>query len=193
MNADQIFTVFDVESVGLHGQAFAVAVHTFGPAGVLYEHLMMCDPSGCEGDPEDLEWVLENCRPQEWRSSVDYSFSIRQTPLEVRQCFWEYWMRVQTAYPGVLLAADVPWPVEARFLAACIDDNVVSRKWLGPYPIIDVASVRFAAGFDALADEERKENEQPAHHPLADCRQSARLLREALAKCNGAQAIWYAG
>jgi len=80
---------------------------------------------------------------------------------------------------GAVLAADVPWPVEARFLAQCIDDEP-GRKWDGPYPLIDIASVRLAAGLDPLASVERLAEELPQHDPLCDARQSGRLLVEAI-------------
>jgi hypothetical protein len=73
------------------------------------------------------------------------------------------------------------WPVEARFLAACVDDNPMTHEWSGPYPLHDLASVLMAAGRDPLAKNERLPGELPEHDPLADARQSARLLLAALA------------
>jgi hypothetical protein len=86
-----------------------------------------------------------------------------------------------------MLAADCAWPVEARFLAACVDDQPEQRAWEGPYPLIDIASVRLAAGLDPLATVERLPSEMPAHDPLADARQSARLLIEALKVTRGCE------
>jgi hypothetical protein len=74
----------------------------------------------------------------------------------------------------------VPWPVEAHFLSECVADRPQEREWQGPYPLLDVASVRLAAGLDPLATVDRLPSELPAHDPLADSRQSARLLVEAL-------------
>jgi hypothetical protein len=81
-------------------------------------------------------------------------------PYQVREAFWETWLAYKDR---VLLAADVPWPVEGRFLNACIDQNRRQRTWQGPFPLI-----------------ERLEDELPVHNPLADARQSLRILREAL-------------
>jgi hypothetical protein len=53
----------------------------------------------------------------------------------------------------------------------------------GPYPLVDVASVRLAAGLDPLGAYDRTAGELPVHNPLADARQSARLLLEALKSC----------
>ena len=96
----------------------------------------------------------------------------------MRDAFWRLWLGWKSN--SVWLAADVCWPVEANFLRACIEDDPIRRTWEGPYPLIDIASVRLAAGFDPLGTEPRRDDEMPARNPLADARQSARLLAEAL-------------
>ena len=77
------------------------------------------------------------------------------------------------------MAADCCWPVEANFLAQCIADNK-QRTGDGPYPLLDVSSFLVATGSDPLKQYPRLPNELPAHNPLADARQSARLLRTCL-------------
>ena len=81
---------------------------------------------------------------------------------------------------GARLVADCTWPVEARFLVACVMDDPEERRWEGPYPLLDVASVRLGAGLDPLASGKRLARELPEHHPMGDTRQSARLFLEAL-------------
>jgi hypothetical protein len=172
MKLPPYFLVCDVESVGLHGEAFAVgAVVIDTRTGEERASLLLwTHPRAVRGRPADYEWVEKNVLPS---LSIPYL----DTPREVRQGFWDFWLwwRAQS-----FLAADVPWPVEARFLAACVDDVAPASNWHGPYPIVDVASVRLAAGLDPLGIEERRPDELPAHNPLADARQSARLLMEAL-------------
>ena len=78
-----------------------------------------------------------------------------------------------------ILACDCAWPVEAKFLLECVRDD----HWRGsdaPYPLLDVSGLILAAGGDPTAYFNRRENELPAHHPLRDAQQSARLLLEAL-------------
>lgn len=165
-----LYMVFDVESVGLHGEGFSYGYVVVDDHGKELEAGGSgCLPSHAAGAPDDLAWVQEHC-PQ---------WTYCGTPDEVRQAFWDVWQRLKSK--GAILVADCLWPVEARFLNACIDDAKAERKWEGPYPFIDVASVRLAAGLDPLGTEERLPNELPAHDPLADARQSARLLIEALA------------
>lgn len=175
-NLPESFLVFDIESVGLHGEAFAYgAVIVELPSwrevrGVL----AWCSPRLARGTAEDLEWVEKNCALDTYRT---YPL---KSPKEVRDSFWSLWRGVFN-WP-TWLAADVAWPVEANFLRACVGDDLSARVWEGPYPLVDVASVRLAAGLDPLATVEREEDELPAHNPLADARQSARLLAEAFSK-----------
>lgn len=173
------FMVFDVESVGLHGEGFAVGYVVVDRTGMrLAESVYACDPITCVGTEEGRAWVAANVPPM---------LITHKTADALRNHFWADWMRWKSE--GATLAADVPWPVEARFLAACIDDArprirggmaKSDREWEGPYPLIDIASVRLAAGFNPMESGDRLDDESPVHHPLFDARQSARLLIEAL-------------
>lgn len=100
------------------------------------------------------------------------------TKLHLRNTFWHEWRR--WADVGAVLVADCAWPVEANFLSACVRQNHAEREWRGPYPLHDLASVMLARGRNPLAPNDRLPDELPAHHPLHDARQSARLLIEAL-------------
>jgi hypothetical protein len=166
----RLFMVFDVESVGLHGEGFAVAfVVVTSDGDELDRARFACDPTHALGDDDDRRWIAENIPP----IPVTHP-----DPRAVRDAFWSAWEVVKGH--GAVLAADCAWPVEARFLAACVDDDPKMRKWGGPYPLHDVATARLAAGLDPLATEERQDGEDPKHDPLADARQSARLFLEAL-------------
>jgi hypothetical protein len=179
MSTPTHFLVFDVESVGLHGDGFAVGyvlVETASGSEVA-SGMAWCHPDKCvRGTPADRAWTEANVMPSLIRGTATlYECADAR---EVRDTFW---LKGAALCPkGTVLAADVAWPVEARFLAQIIDDSPTVRNWSGPYPLIDIASVRLAKGFDPLATEPRRENELPAHNPLADARQSARLLLEAL-------------
>lgn len=172
LRAPRLWMVFDVESVGLHGEGFAVGfVVVDGDGRELTCGRFSCDPINASGDYGSREWVAKN---------VPLMRHNCEDPDGMRECFWNAWLRWKEA--GAALAADVPWPVEARFLNHCVQADPEAREWGGPYPLIDVASVRLAAGFDPLGTEPRRENELPAHDPLNDARQSARLLSEAFAR-----------
>lgn len=165
-----LFMVLDVESVGLHGEGFAVGYVVADSLG--FEHVnavLSCDPAAAKGEQENRDWVAAH---------VPHMTHTHATPREVRDAFWAEWLHWKQR--GARLVADCAWPVEARFLMQCVDDAPREREWEGPYPLHDLASVFLAHGRDPLATSPRLPRETPAHHPLADARQSARLLIGAL-------------
>lgn len=167
------YMVFDVESIGLHGGAFAVGwVVIDGDGAELDCGMLACSPDMAIGADSDRAWVAANCPalPVNCASAA-----------QLRATFWREWLREKAN--GAVLVADCAWPVEARFLSACVDQDADGRRWEGPYPLHDVASVRLAAGLDPLATVDRLPNEEPKHHPTTDARQSARLFVEAIALC----------
>lgn len=165
-----LWMVFDCESIGLHGETFAVGyVVVRGEGEELESACWSCWPGLARGPYEGRQWVAEN---------VPTLLPSHNYIKDVRSSFWAAWLRWNEK--RAVLCADCSWPVEARFLAACVDDNLYARMWEGPYPLYDLASLRLAAGFDPLATEDRLPHELPVHNPLADALQSARLLVETL-------------
>lgn len=164
------FMCFDVESIGLHGEGYAVGFVVVDMDGnELESGLYAVDPESTHGTSKNRQWVRDNI------PEIPITHDSKQ---EMRDAFWQTWRK--WADKGAALVADCAWPVEARFLCACVDDDPEAREWLGPYPLLDFGSVALALGADPTAAYLRKENEFPVHHPLADARQSARLLIEAL-------------
>lgn len=161
--------VFDVESIGLHGDGYAVGYVVIQDGKEVESGMFACPASKANGADSDRLWVYENI-PQIAPDSPD--------PLAVRENFWCRWMEWKAK--GALLAADCAWPVEARFLAACVDASPDERRFSGPYPLVEISSVMMAVGQDPMKTHARRESEMPVHNPVADARQSARLLLEAI-------------
>lgn len=166
--------VIDVESIGLHGEAYAVGgcvLHV--DSGEITDGFRYAiDPHDAKGAKSDREWVSQNI--PEIPQSHD-------TPEGMRFIFWFEWQRLKTIYgDDLVMAAECGWPVEANFLEACIKDDEEDRRFKGPYPFHEIASFMQAAGMDPMATYERLASEEPKHCPLADARQSARLLHLAL-------------
>ena len=176
------FFVFDVESIGLHGEAFAVAggVYSAIDGSARSEFCFACNPGLALGDNDDRKWVAENVPP--------ILVTHRNSNL-MRAEFFQEWLSAKQQFPGILMAAESLWPVEAGFVAKCIADVPRERKWEGPYPFVEISSVMMAAGMDPMATYERTESEKPAHHPLGDARQSARLLATALRMVNSSLSV----
>ena len=165
------YMVFDVESLGLHGKGFSVGWVLIDRTG----KEMSCGRADCDPDAVPGQWVDRQWVAAHVPAPPDgYTTRLLAT---VRDVFWDAWRKA--AVKGAWLVADCPWPVETNFLRDCVADDS-SRGWTGPYPLIDVGSVRLAAGLDALGTSDRLANELPIHDPLCDARQSARLLIEAL-------------
>lgn len=165
------YFIFDVESVGLHGQGFAVAGAIYFRDHRESEFCHSCHPYQAIGTNGDMEWVhahVPDLMPQ------------HKFVKDVCNAFWEEWMRAKEKYPDILMAAECGWPVEARFLQECISIHREDRNWKGPYPLHEIATVMACAGMDPMAKYERTEQEKPEHHPVGDSRLSARLLFEAL-------------
>jgi len=166
----KLFMVFDVESVGLHGEGFAVAWVVVDETGKrIASASYHCNPDDAVGHDDNRKWVAANVTVP----PVGYC----RHPSHVRNEFWRAWAYANER--GATLWAECSWPVETRFLAACVDDDFESRQWSGPLPLHDIATLRLAAGLDPLATVERLPDELPAHNPLTDATQSARLLLEA--------------
>lgn len=170
MKPPELYMVFDVESIGLHGEGFAVAWTVLNKHGKIIEsESFACSPDEAYGLPESRAWVKDHVSVNNYNC---------QNPKQVRGEFWKAWKHYRSN--EAVLVADCLWPVEARFVCACIDDEPKEREWEGPYPFHELASVLLALGQDPMAKRERKEDELPEHNPSRDSNQSARLLSEAL-------------
>lgn len=172
--------VFDVESISLHGEAFSVGYVVVGDMGErLGEGVFHCDPDLAEGRDANRDWVRENV------PELDMSRGYCARPVDVCFAFWDAWQRWRER--GAMLWADCAWPVEARFLARCVDTDLAENEWRGPYPLHEIATLAFACGHDPMATAERLPDELPAHNPLNDARQSARLLLKYLGELKAVQ------
>lgn len=166
------FFVFDVESIGLHGEDFAVGGGLYLENGAAqWEFRFSCPRETAWGVSDDREWVKNNI------PEIEITHS---NPVALRTAFWEKWQ--QAKHQGAVMAAECAWPVEAGFLMSCIRDVPYGGR-TGPYPLHDIASMMLAAGMDPMATYEREPSELPKHDPLADARQSARLMVQALDAC----------
>jgi hypothetical protein len=170
MTLPDLWMVFDCESVGLHGETFAVGYVMIDSKGKELERACWaCYPDEAKGTEDGRRWVKEN---------VPLLERTHTGPKYIRGDFWKAWLGWLN--DGAVLCANCAWPVESRFLATCVDDNPSTRQWEGPYPLYDLASLRLAAGKYPLATEDRLPHELPVHNPLSDALQSARLLVETL-------------
>ncbi len=152
---------FDVESNGLHGSAFAVAGARCPIAGPV--------------DP----WVTENV--------LEPMAAIPETHAkarDMRQAFWNWYTKTK-ATADLIVAAN-PYPVEARFLIACQEDDLSGRSFDHPFPYYDLSSMLYTLGFttrparrDFVAGAVGKDTGE-AHNPLWDAKATAMAALKAI-------------
>lgn len=171
-----LIVAIDVESIGLHGEAFAVGYSLREADGrESAAGWLACPPQAARGADADRRWVAEN---------VPAIAANCESPSALRVAFWALWMGWRAQ--GRVMVSDVAWPVEAGFLSRCVADDPAARAFQGPYPLLDVAVIEAAlAGTPGLAPVTvpRQADELPAHHPLADARYAGRrwyLLQRSL-------------
>jgi hypothetical protein len=197
--------IFDVESIGLHGEGWAVGYVILDGSELVREAWACCPPGEAVGTKEGRAWVRENCPWADAPGEIDAKYAlprprVRRTPRDIRNWFWAAWHDEKENY-GTKLWADVAWPVEARFLIACVEDlrpprDYVTgeapgpngrcsslRCWQGPFPLYDVSSylaalVDVGVSEDAVmaaaeATDLRLPGEELLHHPLYDAHVSA--------------------
>lgn len=173
-----VFSI-DVETMGLYGECFAVGVSVIDNIGSEIEAIYLrADHSGYPPN----QWIEENVIPH--LDPVNCS-SVR----ELRDKFWAFYLRCKQTYPDLIIIGDCSSPCESGFFRQCVMDNIAERQWVAPYPLHELGTLLLAGGENPIGTFERKPNELPKHHPLADARQSARLWFECSRYLNGCRAV----
>lgn len=157
------YFVFDVESAGLNGDGFAVgyAVVDDETCSTIASDWRSAGIASVPCGSSDLMWLGENL-PQEVLRP--------ESPLSL-VALMDWFEQELAKFPGTMLVSDCAIPVESNWLRAC---------GINPYPLIDVSTALLMAGRDPVGTYERLPYELPAHHPMHDARQSARILLECL-------------
>lgn len=167
---DEMFFVFDVESVGLHGWAFAAGYVLIDKEGVVYDEGVFSIPiENVTGSIGEFNWVKAN---------VPVLKPTHKTYNELTKAFWDKLQTLKHMYKDMTVWADCCWPVETNFLSQCTTRHSKNDCWDAPYPLFDIATLLQMRGKDPTAHFPRQPDELPAHHPLHDARQSARILLE---------------
>lgn len=175
------FLVLDVETVGLYGEPFAFAAVIIDTATyeTVVETFVVCPFLKANGPPDDRKWAEQNIAPAVFQSPHEPR-RVVESPDHLRDHFadlWQHWSE-----KGAIIVADGLYPVESEFLSGMWVERKISGKpeVPSPYPVLDIPSMYAGQGFDPSATYDRLEAELPNHNPLADARQSARLLVELL-------------
>lgn len=163
----------DMETFGLKGDLISV-----GWVVVLSDGTEVASGYGwtddwCRKDSNrnEVEWIHKNIisviGADVKGSDPENYFNTSESLLEYLWLEWSRWEDL-----GAVMVADCPFPVETRNLHRLTQGN--DRET--PYPILDVMTARILCGLPTTVN--RLEHETPRHHPVADARQSIRLLLE---------------
>lgn len=182
-----LFLVFDVESIGLYGEGFAVGWVVIDSDGEEHESgLYACDQNKADEKYQEnaREWVNQNVPPLEFTHERPHT--VRRDFLVNVLCRWlPNGLPHNKLHPKVeSVWTDWGYPVETNFLAK-IRTTVYWSKFKPedclPAPLHEIATLCLAADINP-DDFPRLPDELPQHNPLNDARHSARLLVNAMAK-----------
>lgn len=175
-NMYDYYASVDVESIGLHGEAFAWAVVVFNKEGEpVSSRLVAIDPDICKGTTADREWITNNIE------EIPFDQGLYSTRYDLIQEFRAHVQQLKNKFKNIVFMAECPYPVEFNLIKEAFPsgDNGIF------YPFIDISSVMIAAGMNPMATYPRLSHfETPAHCPQADAFQSAGLFFEALERIN---------
>lgn len=175
MDKNTLFLCLDVESNGLHGEAFAVGGVLVSGDGTVRESFEARCPITGQTD----SWVEQNVLPALMSLPVTHPDS-----KSMRQAFWDWYIPAKEQATYVL--ADNGYPVEARFMIACQEDDLEPRYFSHPFPFIDVSSLLLQAGIpprtprEEILNNEFPETDYPKHHPKWDALVSTHIALKAL-------------
>lgn len=173
----QVYLVFDVESLGLYGSAYAWAGTLLVNGEEVRTYRCAVDPARMRlnsVDESGLAWAEQHSLPHIRKWDSDLVSDGKLGFGEVARHFNYHWSLVVREFPEAYLVADCCFPVETNFLSQAV------RNGTPVYPLLDVSTLLLAAGENPIANFRRRDNELPAHDPLADARQSARIWLEML-------------
>lgn len=166
----RFLVIFDVEASCVNGRGFAYGYVVLDTETGSYveEGIQWAVPDWTGVSADDQKWVQEHvCK--------NMPDGVTLTIEELHSEFWEMWARWSDK--GAWLVADCLFPVETNWLAECLKEDPTRSKHQ-PYPVLDVVTALAFTGHFPMADYPRQDDELPKHNPLADARQSARILWE---------------
>lgn len=165
---------FDLESNGLHGQAFAIGALMIDMQGKVTDEFT----ARIKIDGEIDEWVKNNVLP-----AISAMPITHKTYQEMCDDFWQWFVRAHEKSDYVLVSNG--YPVEYRFLLDCQDADIEARYWQHPFPLIDLSSLLLGLGQlgegskKDLAAKATKNEALTPHHPLHDAKATALTAIEA--------------
>ncbi len=154
---------FDLETNGLHGEAFAVGAVVIDGKGKIIDEFS--GRTNIDGDVDP--WVRENVLPAIEDMAIDYTSHV-----ELREAFWGWYLEAEPNSDYVLV--NNGYPVEYRFLIECQEADIKNRYWQHPFPILDLVSLLIQIGENLSANKNEfskefiEKSHRKPHHPVHD-------------------------
>lgn len=165
---------FDIESNGLHGQAFAIGALIVDNSGKVFDEFI----ARVDVQEEIDEWVAKNVLP-----AMDNIHVTHGSYEDMREAFWRWFVKAQEKSDYTLVSNG--YPVEYRFLLDCQQADLEERYWQHPFPIIDVTSLLLTLReFGEPSKQEilrkvQKNGNFKTHNPYDDAKVTALIACEA--------------
>ena len=166
---------FDLETNGLHGQAFAVGAVVVDAKGKILDQFSGRTEISGEVD----EWVEANILPVIEDMPINHD-----SYEELREAFWQWFREAQGKSDYVVVSNG--YPVEYRFLLDCQDADIEERYWEHPFPILDLTSLLIQIGEQSSLDKQSfvkeflTQHTRKPHHPMQDATITALAAFKAL-------------
>ena len=160
---------FDVESNGLYGFAFAIAV-TVRENGREVASFQGRIPDSFVTD----EWVKQNILLP---GALDDMPITHATSEELEEAFWMFWMlhRGDGRHPSIIPIAHCGHPVETGLFQRCVVRKLQERKFLPAFPLHELETILLAVGEYPIGAEDYAHKHGIAipfagveHHPMFD-------------------------
>ncbi|HSX36868.1 MAG TPA: hypothetical protein VLG13_01990 [Patescibacteria group bacterium] len=165
---------FDLETNGLHGEAFAAGAVVMDTQGSLLDEFSGRAKIVGQVDP----WVEHNVLPVLKDMPITH-----KSYKDLREDFWKWYLQAEPQADYVLVSNG--YPVEYRFLLKCQEENLDERYWQHPFPILDLTSILLATGHNPsskgkLINGIISAGKFSRHHPLDDAKIAALAAIKAL-------------
>lgn len=159
LNSKTKLLSFDLETNGLHGQAFAVGAVLMSHDKTVHKTFSARCPIVGTVD----QWVHQNVLPAIENMSITHD-----NYDELREAFWAWYLETEPMADYVLV--NNGYPVEYRFLLECQEADLEARYWQHPFPILDLSSLLVQVGQKATNISKSDYN---LHNPLDDAKIAA--------------------
>lgn len=161
---------FDLETNGLHGEAFAIGAIVMDGEGRVHDEFS----ARCRLTSRVDDWVKDNVLPAIADMPITHS-----TYEELREAFWEWYLKAEVRADYVLV--NNGYPVEYRFLLDCQNANIEERYWDHPFPILELSSILLMTNQSSASLRKQVDPEygHKLHHPLEDSKLAIKIAFEA--------------